>query len=107
MSESTREREVNTLTPWMLERNFKEVINGDDGSVSCRCPNRSDHARNWEANAALIVCAVNAHQALVEALKSSEGWLEVCASLVRKQERVHVKKSLDAVRAALKLAESN
>lgn len=61
-----------TPTPWMIDPANPEMVMYSDGYI-CDCDAPSYRQTllqvEWEANAAFIVQAVNAHQDLVEALE--------------------------------------
>lgn len=58
-----------TPTPWHRAPPYIDIIYGPDQSVICHEPINPDNGKNWNADAAFIVKAVNNHDSLVKALR--------------------------------------
>lgn len=78
---TTEEKMTATPRPWALDTNEDGDVfgvNAPDAELIVCDPPPAHFVKSraaWEANAALIVKAVNAHDDLVAALKAAEGYL--------------------------------
>ena len=80
--EKGREMTEATLRPWRALPTTPVVDSASGNVIVCRCGGGYYHDKismdRWMADAALIVRAVNAHDALVEALTKCAGQFRAC-----------------------------
>ncbi len=77
---------THTPTPWNLNPKAVLVIESE-GITVASCGNANVIRDQWEANAAFIVRAVNAHDELLRVVKALESWVDAnnmpqCQSLM-------------------------
>lgn len=99
-----------TPTPWRAaQTRASEVIWADSiiailwdgsGTIGCAAATETDRA-----NAALIVRAVNAHDALVRALRETKAWIETLRTVNRDRSLPGMEALERRTDAALRLAE--
>lgn len=90
-----------TPTPWIAK--FDEVIGANDRSVAVCGVELNENAID-QANAAFIVKAVNAHEALVAALERASNWFERDMTLPRSETASDYSGMGLELRTALRLA---
>lgn len=64
-----------TTTPWICDSEGILPISRDGVSIVARIPNHPENKKNWDADAAFIVKAVNNHEALVKIAEAARDYL--------------------------------
>jgi hypothetical protein len=94
-----------TPTPWICDSDAIMPISRDGVSIVARIPNHPDNKMNWAADAEFIIRAVNAHDAIVAALKVAEDVLSRAPfSTGVWPNGMHPNTGIEQIRAAISLS---